>query len=269
MAKLYIICGHGDGDPGACAGGETEAANVRELAEALKEAGGPSVAVLDTSKDAYKENCRDAHGWNTALRAMAGGDPVVELHQDSAGPGARGGHVVIAEGLAADAYDEALADGVAAMFPGRSDRLVHRGNIKTVNRAKAYGVNYRLLECCFISDASDRARFHDEMPRLAATILSAFGIGGTEQAPPTPQPTPAEGKEETVYAFPLVKRGAEGDAVRLMQSALNVRAAAKLSVDGDYGDKTGKALVAWQRRCGVEADGDCGPITWSTLLLAS
>ncbi|MCI2241534.1 peptidoglycan-binding protein [Adlercreutzia faecimuris] len=107
-----------------------------------------------------------------------------------------------------------------------------------------------------------------ERTRAYSTVCG--GIRPRFDAAPAAKPSaptaPTEGKEETVYAFPLVKRGAEGDAVRLMQAALNVRAAAKLSVDGDYGDKTGKALVAWQRRCGVEADGDCGPITWGTLL---
>ncbi len=87
-------------------------------------------------------------------------------------------------------------------------------------------------------------------------------------APAGKPAAPAGGGEETVYKFPLLKYGAKGDAVRLMQSALNVRAAAGLTVDSAYGGKTKAALLAWQRRCGVEADGDCGPVTWGTLLLA-
>lgn len=42
MPRLYVICGHGAGDPGACAGGLSEAALVRELAcrmAAIGEAG--------------------------------------------------------------------------------------------------------------------------------------------------------------------------------------------------------------------------------------
>lgn len=89
-----------------------------------------------------------------------------------------------------------------------------------------------------------------------------------DDAPAGKPAAPAGEGEETVYKFPLLKYGAKGDSVRLMQSALNVRAAAGLTVDGAYGDKTKAALLAWQRRCGVEADGDCGPITWGTLLLA-
>ena len=33
MAKLFIICGHGAGDPGCCAGGCTEAERVRALGQ--------------------------------------------------------------------------------------------------------------------------------------------------------------------------------------------------------------------------------------------
>lgn len=41
MAKLFIICGHGAGDPGCCAGGYTEAERVRALGQRIKELGGP------------------------------------------------------------------------------------------------------------------------------------------------------------------------------------------------------------------------------------
>ena len=99
---------------------------------------------------------------------------------------------------------------------------------------------------------------------ICGGIRPQYGAPAGKPAEPV---KPAEGKEETVYAFPLVKYGATGDAVRLMQSALNVRAAAKLNVDGVYGSKTEDALLDWQRRCGINDDGDCGPITWSTLLL--
>ena len=52
MAKLFIICGHGAGDPGCCAGGCTEAERVRalgqqaqrELAEQLRRLKDPRVS---------------------------------------------------------------------------------------------------------------------------------------------------------------------------------------------------------------------------------
>ena len=37
MPRLYVIAGHGAGDPGACANGATEAERVRALARRMKE----------------------------------------------------------------------------------------------------------------------------------------------------------------------------------------------------------------------------------------
>lgn len=41
MAKLFIICGHGAGDPGCCAGGYTEAERVRASASESRSSAAP------------------------------------------------------------------------------------------------------------------------------------------------------------------------------------------------------------------------------------
>lgn len=53
MAKLFVICGHGAGDPGCCAGGYTEAERVRALGRRIKELGGDQVVLCDTSRNWY------------------------------------------------------------------------------------------------------------------------------------------------------------------------------------------------------------------------
>ena len=79
------------------------------------------------------------------------------------------------------------------MFPGRSEKIQKRSNLANVNRAARMGVNYRLLECCFISNESDRTKFINEMDKLADGILAAFGIGSngssTPSTPSTSQPS--------------------------------------------------------------------------------
>ena len=57
MAKLYIIPGHGHGDPGAVGGGQNEADSVRNLARRVKElAADPSdVELHDFSRNAYAQ----------------------------------------------------------------------------------------------------------------------------------------------------------------------------------------------------------------------
>ncbi len=55
MAKLFVICGHGAGDPGCCAGGYTEAERVRALGRRIKELGGDQVVLCDTSRNWYAD----------------------------------------------------------------------------------------------------------------------------------------------------------------------------------------------------------------------
>lgn len=171
MTKLYVICGHGNGDPGSSGGGRNEADLVRQLATRMKAIGGSSVEVLDTSKNWYAQGLV-----NAALKKKVGRNPVIELHMDAANGSAKGGHVIIDADLSADASDKALAAYIAGKFPGRSDNLVKRNNLANLNRAQAQGINYRLLECCFVDNKGDRETFIADMDEVAAGILGAFGI---------------------------------------------------------------------------------------------
>lgn len=169
MAKLFVICGHGAGDSGAVGGGYTEANLVRQLADRLKALGGSDVQVGDTSVNWYASNY-------IGKGKCPKGVPVIELHMDSASASAKGGHVIIYGGYSADEYDTALAKFISGMFPGRSTTISKRTDLANPKRAASMGVNYRLLECCFISNSSDRSKFINQMDDVARGILSAFGI---------------------------------------------------------------------------------------------
>lgn len=172
MAKLFVIAGHGAGDPGACSGGYTEADLVRKLASRMKALGGSNVEVGDTSVNWYASDY-------ISKGKCPSGVPVIELHMDSASASARGGHVIIKSGYSADSYDNALAKFISSMFPGRPNTIVGRSDLANPNRAARMGVNYRLLECCFISNSSDRSKFISQMDNVALGILNAFGISGS------------------------------------------------------------------------------------------
>lgn len=174
---LYVICGHGAGDPGACGHGYSEAERVRALGARIAELGGPSVTLLDTSRNWYADK-----GIRTL--SIPSGDALVELHMDSAGPGARGAHVIIAGGVGGpDRYDRALADRLCAIFPGRANRIVERADLANPNRAKARGINYRLVENGFITDAHDVETFNSRLDEIAGAYLEAFGIASGSAAP--------------------------------------------------------------------------------------
>lgn len=175
MTKLFVICGHGAGDPGACAGGQTEADLVRKLALRMKEIGGADVQVGDTSRDWYKDN-------GIGRGDCPKGVPVVELHMDGAAPSARGGHVIIKKGFKPDTFDNALADFIGGFAPGRAQSIVGRSDLANSNRAAVRNVNYRLLECGFITNEGDRSRFNARLDDLARGILRAFGIAADDQS---------------------------------------------------------------------------------------
>lgn len=48
---LFIIAGHGAGDPGATGNGYTEAERVRALAARIGALGGSNVTIADTSRN--------------------------------------------------------------------------------------------------------------------------------------------------------------------------------------------------------------------------
>ena len=134
MAKAFVIAGHGAGDPGACANGFQEAVQVRKLAARMQALGGSEVIVGDMNRNWYADN-------GIGRGHCPKGVPVIELHMDSAGAGAKGGHVIIKEGFSPDAIDNALAAFIGGFFPGRSKTIVGRSDLANPNRAAAKGVN--------------------------------------------------------------------------------------------------------------------------------
>lgn len=240
MAKLYIIAGHGAGDPGACAAGQTEAERVRTLAAIIKQRGGAEVELLDTSRNWY------ADGGINSL-SLPKGSMLLELHRDSAAESARGAHVIIYAGFDADDFDKALAAKLSAILPGRSQTIVKRGDLANPKRAANRGINYRLAEVGFISNPEDRAIFDNRTEEIADAILSAAGIasnGSTAPAPTkptTPAPSAPTNGEHTGTGF--------GGRYRCTVDGLRVRTAPSLSstVVASYNKGQTVVLDDWYR----------------------
>lgn len=58
---------------------------------------------------------------------------------------------------------------------------------------------------------------------------------------------------------PLLRYGSVGGAVRTLQEALGI------NPDGVFGDSTRAAVIAFQKRSRITADGVVGPETWVRL----
>ena len=169
MAHLFLICGHGAGDSGAVGNGYQEQERVRALGKKIKELGGDYVTLGDISKNWYK-----TAGINTLT--IPKDWQILELHMDSGASSARGGHVIIKQGMSADKYDKALAKMLEEMLPGRSKMIVGRNDLANVNRAASKGYGYRLVEFGFISNANDVKIFNTKMDEIAKRVLKSFDI---------------------------------------------------------------------------------------------
>jgi hypothetical protein len=80
-------------------------------------------------------------------------------------------------------------------------------------------------------------------------------------ATPTPVTVAAPvAAKEDFDAMPILKEGSKGAAVKILQKQLG-----GLTADGDFGPNTKKAVIAFQTKHGLKAEGVVGPATWDAL----
>lgn len=97
------------------------------------------------------------------------------------------------------------------------------------------------------------------------------GAADPEPEHPEEEPQPAEEIPEQdlpTALLPIVRFGEKSEKVRAIQGILIVRdcSCGRWGADGEFGNDTRAAVLAFQRRNGLAADGDVGPITWAALL---
>lgn len=264
MTHLYVIAGHGAGDPGACGNGFQEAERVRVLAQRIKDFGGDAVTLHPFHDNAYASN---AISTMTAPKDWQ----IVELHMDSGPASAHGGHVIYHGDYKPDQYDVALANGVANLFPGRASKLVGRKDLANVKRAARRGYGYRLVENGFISNAGDVATFNSRIDDLAKIYLAAFRIDAGDAPAPAPEPAPS-GLDVDGYWGPATVRacqkalGTEEDGIVSGQDSRDMRAIGGVpSTAWQVGRGGSDVIAALQSKVGVEADRYFGPNTCRAL----
>lgn len=71
-----------------------------------------------------------------------------------------------------------------------------------------------------------------------------------------------------IECLPTLRKGSKGEVVKAAQFLLNGRGASVgiWGADGDFGNGTESAVLAFQRRSNLDADGIIGSITWAYLL---
>jgi peptidoglycan hydrolase-like protein with peptidoglycan-binding domain len=69
-----------------------------------------------------------------------------------------------------------------------------------------------------------------------------------------------------ISSLPVLTKGTKGFAVKKLQQRLKTLGFFKGDVDGIFGDATWRAVMAAQRKFGLQADGIVGSATWNALL---
>lgn len=85
---------------------------------------------------------------------------------------------------------------------------------------------------------------------------------------PTTQPKPNTTIKKETPKMSVLKKGSKGYQVKVLQLLLllNGYGVGKSGADGDFGNATHNAVVAYQKAHGLVADGIVGPKTWAALL---
>lgn len=181
--------------------------------------------------------------------------------------------------------------GIGYHFFVRKDGSVYRGRPETVVGAHAGNNNYDSIGICFEGNF-DREQM-SEVQRTAGAELVAYlkdkygitkvqkhsdvnatGCPGTrfpfkEISEGTAAGKPTESAAGGFTAvFPQISKGEKGDKVRVMQELLRGKGydLGTYGADGDFGGATRGAVIAFQVRNHLGADGIVGKNTWRKLL---
>ena len=140
------------------------------------------------------------------------------------------------------------------------------------------GVPNDVLVCLFVQDSSDSSKMaHVGFGYKGQTIECSSGVEFHEKynkkwthwAVPkcvmSEQSSDNNTQVDDPVGLPTLRQGAKGDIVKTMQQML-ADAGSNLTIDGIYGSGTRSAVVAFQKKHGLTADGICGPKTWAKLI---
>ncbi|WP_407390222.1 N-acetylmuramoyl-L-alanine amidase [Carnobacterium jeotgali] len=130
----------------------------------------------------------DKYGKNTV---------VIEMHYDAGSSSASGGHVIVHSAYAPDKYDLAIRDVIKKHIGIRYEHKGQKGisgrdNLGNCNRAKSAGLNYRLVELGFGTNAKDAKVMVDNVDDIAKDFVRALLGEVLDSVPtePVKAPTP-------------------------------------------------------------------------------
>lgn len=171
--KILLICGHGDGDPGAVGNGFKEADLTRGLVPKLKGLLSPyaEVDVFDTTRNMYK--FLKSGNWYDFRKY----DYVFELHFNAFNTKASGTEILVHERENGTSVEEGILKNIEKLgFINRG--VKRRTDLRNMNVCKVnQGVSYALLEVCFIDNADDMTLYKEKKDDIIQAIVGGMVQG--------------------------------------------------------------------------------------------
>ena len=197
MGLHLVIAGHGDGDPGAIGNGYKERDLTLEVTNLL---------------DAQHENihaytAHNVYAQGNLATIAKGYETVTEIHFNAFNKTAKGTEVLIHSAYEPDGVDTKILNVLSKYFQNRG--IKKRSDLGNMNIAYNKGINYRLVEVCFIDNAEDIKIYQANKNKIAKEIAEAI-LGMTLVAPapakpatpaPVPTPTHTVAKGDTLYGI--------------------------------------------------------------------
>ena len=211
--KILIVAGHGYSDPGAVGNGTNERDFIRKyiapnVQKYLKQAG-HTVELYGGSKQdqnlytdtAYGERVGDTKNYGMYWVKQQKFDVVVELHLDSAGASASGGHVIISDAYPADTIDKNINNMLKATV-GTIRGIDPRNDLLNANVSGRLNINYRLVEMGFITNKKDMdylKKNYDAFSKELAGAINGKPIGGNSAGKTSTKPQAVKKAKQTVW----------------------------------------------------------------------
>ena len=178
VKKQYLfVMGHGGYDPGAVGNGTSEREftrnellpKLRKYAAKLKNS---QIIFYDPSRNMYSDTIKGLGARTVAQKTAS----ITEIHLDSAGPTATGGHVIVPRSKGATVPNYALAQTIKknnGMWAGvtATNGLSFRSDLLNLNVFSSRNMEYRLTELGFISNANDLKRIRKKLDAIAKSMI--------------------------------------------------------------------------------------------------
>ncbi|MEG2882667.1 MAG: N-acetylmuramoyl-L-alanine amidase [Christensenella sp.] len=271
MSKIYINPGHGGTDSGAVGiNGRQEKDDTLRYMSAVADKLCAAGHIINLERDGdylipVKEIAERAEAWGAEL--------FVAGHRNfGGGYGAECLIVSSASETTRRMAQEIQSRLVALGFRDRGVKVQDK-NTYVLSHTSCPATT---IECGFVDSADDNelfdSKFDDIVQAISDGILAAAGSAQPTPEPPQEPETPQEPHYEFALSQLVSRNSGSEDEVRAVQRTLidfgyelGSTGPDKNGVDGEFGSKTKKAVIAFQRDYGLKPDGVVGENTCTAL----